>query len=79
MTTSRSSKAKDAKVPIKKPFIHKITAEAWHGYNQEIHTEKQELCKISVCKCNTYVRYSFRRSVSSEFIYTKGDILVVLG
>ncbi len=30
----------DAKVPIKKLFIHKIMAEAWHGYNQEIHIEK---------------------------------------
>ncbi len=30
----------DAKVPIKKPFIQRILAEAWLGYNQEINTEK---------------------------------------
>ena len=41
MTASR--RQQDAKLPIEKPFSHKIMAGAWHGYNQEIHTEKQEL------------------------------------
>ncbi len=65
MTASR--RQHDAKVPIKKPFIHKITAEAWHGYNQEIHTEntgamsKQIVISNLICfKIPRYIHSVFR-------------------
>ena len=32
MKMTASHLQQDAKVPIKKPFIQKIKAEAWHGY-----------------------------------------------
>ena len=65
----------DAKVPIKKPFIHKITAEAWHGYNQEIRTEntgampKQIVISNLICfKIPRFIHSVFRSCIVQRYI-----------